>query len=117
MPALLLLRPPPPADGVRAATDLQRFSQPQMEQLFGLKPAAAAQLVQWCRGIDTTPVQVGWGAAGPSQLWASCACCCRCCTHWLLHAPLAPIVPQLRELGCWDFMAPRAPACCGGGAA
>lgn len=56
------LIPPPPwrcaADGVGAATDLQRYSQPQLEQLFGLKPTAAALLAQWCRGLDPTPVQV-----------------------------------------------------------
>ncbi|EFN58875.1 hypothetical protein CHLNCDRAFT_140768 [Chlorella variabilis] len=41
--------------GIAAATDLQRYSQHQLEQLLGLKPAAAAQLAQWCRGVDTTP--------------------------------------------------------------
>lgn len=43
--------------GIGAATDLQRLSQQQMEQLLGLKPAAAAQLHAWCRGLDDTPVQ------------------------------------------------------------
>ncbi|KAL4440655.1 hypothetical protein ABPG77_000364 [Micractinium sp. CCAP 211/92] len=43
--------------GIGAATDLQRLSQQQMEQLLGLKPAAAAQLHAWCRGLDNTPVQ------------------------------------------------------------
>ncbi|KAL4457562.1 hypothetical protein ABPG75_012427 [Micractinium tetrahymenae] len=43
--------------GIRMATDLQRLSQHQMEQLLGLKPAAAAQLHGWCRGLDDTPVQ------------------------------------------------------------
>jgi hypothetical protein len=51
--------PPPPADGIRAASDLQRYSQLELEQLLGLKAAAAAQLAQWCRGVDSTPVQVG----------------------------------------------------------
>lgn len=52
-----LLPSPCAADGIQAATDLQRCSQADMEQLFGLKPAAAAQLTQWCRGLDSTPVQ------------------------------------------------------------
>ena len=45
------------ADGISAATDLQRYSQQQLESELGLKPAAAAQLAQWCRGLDSTPVQ------------------------------------------------------------
>jgi hypothetical protein len=48
---------PCPADGISAATDLQRYSQQQLESELGLKPAAAAQLAQWCRGLDATPVQ------------------------------------------------------------
>lgn len=39
-------------DGVAAATDLQCYSQAQLEQLFGLKPAAAAQLADWRYGVD-----------------------------------------------------------------
>ncbi|PSC72656.1 protease 2 isoform A [Micractinium conductrix] len=43
--------------GVSVATDLQRFTQQQLEQMLACKPAAAAQLAQWCRGLDDTPVQ------------------------------------------------------------
>lgn len=28
-----------------------------MEQQLGLRPAQAAQLAEWCRGLDSTPVQ------------------------------------------------------------
>lgn len=61
--------------GISMATDLQRLSQQQMEQLLGLKPAAAAQLHAWCRGLDDTPVQAsGTGGhcrvAGTARLHA-----------------------------------------------
>ena len=68
--------PLPSADGIQAATDLQRFSQQEMEQLFELRPAAAAQLAQWCRGVDETAVQARhWGGLAQA---AECAACLAC---------------------------------------